>query len=102
MPLNNQDITWLARLARIEISAEENASAQQQINDFFTLVEQIQAVDTNGVEPLSHPLAIRQVLTQRLRPDAVNETITSEQRTAYQACAPAVADGFYLVPRVVE
>lgn len=102
MPLNNQDISWLARLARIEINDKENVAAQQQINDFFTLVEKLQAVDTTGVEPLSHPLAVRQALHQPLRQDTVTAKLTDKTRNDYQICAPAVADGFYLVPRVVE
>ncbi|MEG7168327.1 Asp-tRNA(Asn)/Glu-tRNA(Gln) amidotransferase subunit GatC, partial [Pseudomonas aeruginosa] len=59
------------------------------------LIDQMQAVDTSGVEPLAHPLEA----TQRLRPDAVTET---DHRDAYQTIAPAVEEGMYLVPKVIE
>ncbi len=101
MTLETHHITWLARLSRIAISAEENAAALTQINQFFALVEKIQTVDTHGVEPLSHPFALHQPLAQPLRED-VNTFTSAEERDNYQACAPSTADGFYLVPRVIE
>ena len=101
MTLETHHITWLARLSRIAISAEENAAALTQINHFFKLVEQIQTVDTHGIEPLSHPLALNQSLAQPLRED-VSTLIHAKDRDNYQTCAPSTADGFYLVPRVIE
>lgn len=102
MTLKPSDITALARLSRIAITPQENAQALEQINHFFTLVEQIQAVDTQGVTALSHPIATRHTLTQRLRDDAVTEPTTLTTRVGYQVNAPKTEDGLYLVPRVVE
>lgn len=99
MSLELSDVNRLASLARIEISAAEAAQVQQQLNQFFALVEQIQAVDTQGIEPLAHPIATIAELAQPLRDDMVTEP---NRREACQAVAPAVEDGLYLVPRVVE
>ena len=68
---------------------------QQQLNDILAMVDQMAAVDTEGVEPMSHP----QEVMQRLRVDGVTET---DQREAFQAIAPQVEDGLYLVPKVIE
>ncbi|WP_038834221.1 Asp-tRNA(Asn)/Glu-tRNA(Gln) amidotransferase subunit GatC [Pseudomonas aeruginosa] len=67
----------------------------ETLNNILGLIDQMQAVDTSGVEPLAHPLEA----TQRLRPDAVTET---DHRDAYQTIAPAVEEGLYLVPKVIE
>ncbi|WP_134604273.1 Asp-tRNA(Asn)/Glu-tRNA(Gln) amidotransferase subunit GatC, partial [Pseudomonas aeruginosa] len=67
----------------------------EPLNNILGLIDQMQAVDTSGVEPLAHPLEA----TQRLRPDAVTET---DHRDAYQTIAPAVEEGLYLVPKVIE
>lgn len=99
MSLELSDVTRLASLARIEISDAEAAQTLQQLNQFFALVEQIQAVDTTGVVPLSHPIATIEELAQPLRADAVTE---ANHREAYQVPAPAVEDGLYLVPKVIE
>lgn len=102
MTLKSKDIDWLARLARIELSPQENAAALEQINQFFFLVEKMRAVDTSGVTPLSHPLTVRGPLAQRLRVDQVTEKTDLATRQDYQKCAIETEDGFYLVPRVVE
>lgn len=99
MSLELSDVKRLANLARLEISETEANQVQQQLNQFFALVEQIQAVDTKGIEPLSHPIATITELAQPLREDTVTEP---NRREACQAAAPAVEDGLYLVPRVVE
>ena len=70
-----------------------------QLNDFFSIVEQMSAVDTRGVEPLYTPLSAVQEVTLRLRDDAVTE---SDQRTANQRSAPLVEEGLFLVPQVIE
>jgi aspartyl-tRNA(Asn)/glutamyl-tRNA(Gln) amidotransferase subunit C len=70
-----------------------------QINGFFDLVEQMRAVDTQGVEPLAHPVAAMQDIALRLRDDLVSEP---NQREANQRSAPAVERGLFLVPRVIE
>ena len=73
----------------------EIIAAQGQLNGIFGLIEAMQAVDTQGVLPMAHP----QEASLRLRPDAVTET---DRRAAYQAVAPAVEKGLYLVPKVIE
>ena len=70
-----------------------------QLNDFFSIVEQMSAVDTSGVEPLYTPLSAVQETSLRLRKDVVTET---DERELNQRNAPALADGLYLVPKVME
>jgi aspartyl-tRNA(Asn)/glutamyl-tRNA(Gln) amidotransferase subunit C len=89
------DIDRLARLARIEISGDERAYMLDQLNRVFSVLEQLRSVDTAGVEPMTHP----QAEGLRERPDAVTEP---DRREDNQRMAPAVADGLYLVPRVIE
>lgn len=98
MSLNPDQVARIARLARIEISPAEAAQTGERLNAIFGLIEQLQAVDTTGIEPMSHAVAAGQ-LAQRLREDAVTET---DRRTAYQAIAPEVEAGLYLVPKVIE
>ncbi len=95
MSLSLQDVKRVAMLARIAVSDSEAASYQQQLNGIFSLIEQMQAVDTRGVEPMSHA----QDVYQRLRADVVTET---NQREKFQAIAPQVEAGLYLVPQVIE
>lgn len=95
MPLSQQDILHIARLARLRISETEAAAAQTQLNSIFGLIEQMQAVDTRGVEPMSHALDV----AQRLREDRVSE---SSLRDKFQKIAPATENGLYLVPKVIE
>lgn len=102
MPLELKDINWLAHLARISLNDEEKIAALEQINHFFTSVEKIQAIDTQKVMPLAHPLTITYSLVQHLRPDEITESNQPVHRDTYQSCSPMTADGFYLVPRVVE
>ncbi len=70
-----------------------------QLNDFFSIVEQMSAVDTSGVEPLYTPLSAVQEMSLRLRKDVVTEV---DERELNQRAAPALADGLYLVPKVME
>lgn len=95
MSLNLDQIARLARLSRIEISAAEAVHTRDQLNGVFALIEQLQAVDTRGIVPMAHAVD----LAQRLRPDVVTE---ADRRDAYQAVAPEVEAGLYLVPRVIE
>ena len=95
MSLTLEQVKRIAHLARIEISDSEALSTQGHLNGIFQLIEQMQAVDTTGVEPMAHA----QELSQRLRPDAVIET---DRRAAYQAVAPETELGLYLVPKVIE
>jgi aspartyl-tRNA(Asn)/glutamyl-tRNA(Gln) amidotransferase subunit C len=95
MSLNLEQVRRIAQLARIEISDAEAESTLGHLNGIFTLIEEMQAVDTRGVEPMAHA----QDLAQRLREDKVSET---NRREAYQAVAPETDTGLYLVPRVIE
>jgi aspartyl-tRNA(Asn)/glutamyl-tRNA(Gln) amidotransferase subunit C len=93
--LSLDQIARIAHLARLELSAAETADMRAKLNDILAMVDQMSAVDTAGVEPMSHP----QEVTQRLRDDAITE---ANQRELFQSLAPAVEDGLYLVPKVIE
>ncbi|GAB1461749.1 Asp-tRNA(Asn)/Glu-tRNA(Gln) amidotransferase subunit GatC [Thauera sp.] len=95
MSLSNDQVGHIARLARIAVSATELEATRDKLNGIFGLIEQMQAVDTAGVEPMSHP----QELATRLRPDIVTET---DRRDAFQRVAPQTEAGLYLVPKVIE
>lgn len=95
MSLSPDDVKRIARLARIEISDVEAQATQAQLNSIFDLIAAMQAVDTSGVGPMAHA----QEVYQRLRDDAVTET---DRHAAFQAIAPAVENGLYLVPKVIE
>lgn len=100
MSLTLQDVTRIANLARLEFNPDQAETTLGQLNGIFAMVEQMSAVDTSGVEPLSHPIAALQSdLGLRLREDVVSE---SDRRDDFQHCAPATADGLYLVPKVIE
>ena len=99
MALDLSDVKRIAHLARIETSDAEAAHTLAQLNGFFSLVEQMQAVDTTGIEPLAHPLSAVRDIAQRLRDDAVTE---ADHRQDYQRPAPATENGLYLVPKVIE
>ncbi|WP_374681229.1 Asp-tRNA(Asn)/Glu-tRNA(Gln) amidotransferase subunit GatC, partial [Accumulibacter sp.] len=88
----------VAHLARIEISDGEAQSTLGQLNEIFSLIEEMQAVDTRGVEPMAHA----QDVAQRLRADRVSEAGTIDQRAAFQEVAPETEAGLYLVPKVIE
>jgi aspartyl-tRNA(Asn)/glutamyl-tRNA(Gln) amidotransferase subunit C len=99
MALTPHDVQRLAQLARLRLAPHEAAAMQADLNGFFTIVEQMRAVDTSRVEPLYTPLAATQAVTLRLRDDLVSE---SDTRAANQRSAPAVQEGLYLVPKVIE
>jgi aspartyl-tRNA(Asn)/glutamyl-tRNA(Gln) amidotransferase subunit C len=99
MALTLTDVKRIAHLARLELADAEAAHTLAQLNEIFGLVEQMQAVDTAGIEPLAHPIEQIENVALRLREDVVSETV---QRDAYQRVAPAVQDGLYLVPKVIE
>lgn len=99
MPLSSSDIARIANLARLDISPPESERMLTQLNSFFDIVQQMRAVDTAGIEPLPHPFATISDLALRLRADVVSEP---DQRTANQRSAPAVEDGLFLVPKVIE
>ena len=95
MELGPEDVGYIAHLARLQIDEQEVPAYARNLSDILKLVEAMNAVDTEGVEPMAHPLDI----TQPLRADEVTET---DRREVFQRNAPAVSDGLYLVPRVIE
>lgn len=95
MSLSNDQVGHIARLARIALSEAELEATRIKLDGIFGLIEQMQAVDTTGVEPMSHP----QELATRLRADLVTET---DRREAFQKVAPQTEAGLYLVPKVIE
>ncbi|MCL1861206.1 MAG: Asp-tRNA(Asn)/Glu-tRNA(Gln) amidotransferase subunit GatC [Proteobacteria bacterium] len=95
MPLSNEQLMRLARLARLSIPDDKVDITRKQLDSIFILIAQMQAVNTTGIEPMSHP----QELAARLREDVVTET---DCRTAFQAIAPHTEAGLYLVPKVIE
>lgn len=104
MSLSQTDVKRIAHLARIEVSDVEAEATLQKLSGILGLIEQMQAVDTTGIAPMSHS----QDVTQRLREDVVTET---NQRELFQSIAPAVGNGsaepavehgLYLVPKVIE
>ena len=99
MALTVKDIERVASLARLELRPDETERTLRQLNGFFTLVAQMQAVDTDGVEPLAHPAAVLGDVALRLRDDIASEP---DQRDISQASAPAVERGLFLVPKVIE
>lgn len=99
MALTPADIDRIANLARLELRNDESERLLAQLNQFFEVVAQISAVDTTGVEPLSHPVGVMQDITLRLRDDVASEP---NQREANQKSAPAVERGLFLVPKVIE
>jgi len=95
MSLTLEQVQRIAHLARIEVSESEALTTQGHLNGIFELIEQMQAVDTRGVEPMAHA----QDVSQRLREDLVSE---NDRRTAFQSVAPETEAGLYLVPKVIE
>ena len=95
MALENADIENIAVLARLQVPATETSDYANSISSILALVDQMQQVDTEGVEPLSNP----HDATQRLRPD---EVTCDNQREAFMAIAPATEEGLYLVPKVID
>lgn len=95
MPLSVDDVQRIAMLARIDVSERDIDQVAAELQGIFGLIEQMQAVDTQGIEPMAHA----QDVILRLRPDAVSET---DRREQFQAVAPSVEAGLYLVPKVIE
>ena len=93
--LSHEEVLRIARLARIEVDERDAERLRAELNGILALIDQMRAVDTTGVEPMSHP----QALAQRLREDRVAE---ADQRERFQSVAPQVEDGLYLVPRVID
>lgn len=95
MSLDTDDVKSIAKLARLKINEADVPAYATNLSNILDLVDQMNLVDTEGVVPMSHPLDVE----QRLRADEVSEV---NQREAFQSVAPAVEDGLYLVPKVIE
>jgi len=96
MALDKTDVAKIAHLARLAVDSDDALDHYaSELSSILHLVEQMDGVDTTGVEPMAHPLH----MTQRLRPDQVTE---AEQRAHFQQTAPATQGGLYLVPKVIE
>ena len=95
MSLSKQDVERIAHLARIRIAEEDVPGYARNLSDILDFVAQMDAIDTEGVAAMAHPLEA----SQRLRDDAVTET---DRREAFQAIAPRVEGGLYLVPKVID
>lgn len=95
MSLDVDAVAGIAHLARLKIEDSATEDYARNLSDILDFVEQLSSVDTDGIEPMAHP----QNVSQRLRPDEVTET---NDRDLFQAVAPAVEDGLYLVPKVIE
>ena len=99
MKLTPDDLKRIAHLARIAVSDADVARLQTELSGIFGLIDELQAVDTKGIAPLSHPLDVVADMAQRLREDRVTE---SDQRAANMANAPAEENGLFLVPKVLD
>jgi len=102
MALTENDVSRLANLARLELTSDARAHIQNDLNSILSLIEKLQAVDTTGVEPLTHPISTIEAVTLRLREDRVTENASIEQRDALLNAAPATQEGLFLVPKVIE
>jgi aspartyl/glutamyl-tRNA(asn/gln) amidotransferase, C subunit len=95
MSLTLSDVEKIARLSRLSLTEAEKAATLDKLNGIFAMVEQMQSVNTDGVEPITHP----HELSLRLRTDQVTET---DHAAEYQAVAPEVHNRLYIVPQVIE
>ncbi|OWS69907.1 Asp-tRNA(Asn)/Glu-tRNA(Gln) amidotransferase subunit GatC [Polynucleobacter campilacus] len=97
--MNLDDVQRIAHLSRLELSQAEAEAVLPQLQAIFSLVEEMQAVDTAGLEPLAHPILFLRDLAQPMRVDLVSE---SDRRVENMTSAPAQQEGYFLVPRVIE
>jgi aspartyl-tRNA(Asn)/glutamyl-tRNA(Gln) amidotransferase subunit C len=97
--MNLDDVQRIAHLSRLELSPVEAETVLPQLQAIFSLVEEMQAVETSGLEPLAHPILFLRDLAQPLRADRVTE---SDQREQNMQSAPAQKEGYFLVPKVIE
>jgi len=95
MPITEKEVREIAQLARISIADKDISSYEDQLNKILAFVDEMKAVETEGITPLAHPLEE----TQKLRNDKVSE---KNQRESYQSVAPTTENGLYLVPQVIE
>ena len=99
MSLSLADVQKIARLSQLTLNDDEQTQTLTQLNTIFGLIDQMSAVDTTGVAPLMHPIAMIESVLQRLRTDAVSE---SNNRDKNMANAPQSEQGYFLVPKVIE
>ena len=95
MSLTLTDVEKVAKLSRLALTDDEKQQTLAELNGIFAMIAKMQAVNTDGVEPLSHPIEF----AQRLREDCVTEP---ERRDDYQTVAPQVEQHLYIVPKVIE
>jgi aspartyl-tRNA(Asn)/glutamyl-tRNA(Gln) amidotransferase subunit C len=95
MSLTPEQVRQVAHLARLELKPGQTEHYARQLSNILEMVGQLAAAKTDGVQPMAHPLD----MVQRLRPDAIT---APDQREPFQALAPAVQEGLYLVPKVIE
>ncbi|MFC5920382.1 Asp-tRNA(Asn)/Glu-tRNA(Gln) amidotransferase subunit GatC [Neisseria weixii] len=95
MALTLNDVEKIAKLSRLRLTNEEQTQTLKELNDIFAMVEKMQNVDTDGVDPMAHPHEV----ALRLREDRVTE---SDHAAEYQAVAPEVRNRLYIVPQVIE
>jgi len=95
MSLTSDDVRRIAHLARLAVTDQEVERTREQLNGFFSMIEAMRSVDTTGIEPMAHAVDV----VQRLREDKVTEP---NLRESFQAIAPQVDNGLYLVPKVIE
>ncbi|RPG49982.1 MAG: Asp-tRNA(Asn)/Glu-tRNA(Gln) amidotransferase subunit GatC [Gammaproteobacteria bacterium TMED1] len=95
MKIDNEIVENIAELTQLEIAQEELSVIGDKMSEVLALVEEMQAVDTSGIEPVSNPLDV----TQTLRPDIVT---SEDNREIYQSFAPETRNGLYLVPKVID
>ncbi|MGB1556702.1 MAG: Asp-tRNA(Asn)/Glu-tRNA(Gln) amidotransferase subunit GatC [Oceanococcaceae bacterium] len=95
MSLAEEDLARLARLARLRFDPDSAAQTRDELNTILDMVDRLKSANTQGVQPMAHPLD----MVQRLRTDAVSE---ENAREALMAAAPDARDGLFVVPRVIE
>ncbi|GHC48916.1 aspartyl/glutamyl-tRNA(Asn/Gln) amidotransferase subunit C [Alcaligenes pakistanensis] len=102
MSITEQDVARIAQLARLDLSAEQALQVEHDLTRILGLIQTLQTVDTQGVEPMAHPLSARQQISLRLREDKALPSGTVESRETMMRNAPAEQDGLFLVPTVIE
>jgi aspartyl-tRNA(Asn)/glutamyl-tRNA(Gln) amidotransferase subunit C len=102
MSISELDVVRIAKLARIELTPEQIAQSQSELNGILGLIETLQSVDTQGIVPMAHPLEAHQDIHLRLRDDQALATNSPEQRDHLMQNAPARHNGLFLVPTVIE
>lgn len=95
MSIDRSDVERIAHLARLELNEQDIPAYTENLSSILNLIDEMQQIDTDGVDPLAHPLDA----VQRLRADEVTEL---NQRDKLQTVAPAVEEGLFLVPKVIE